>query len=140
MPRTNLTTQLGKMLAKLMAQRKKHLAVATRSLAKVAEMDQILAQAGIHVDGGAKAAGKAAKPGRKAGGRRKRGVFKETAEEFVLGLVKSGKATATAEINNAWKEARRGGKADNTLTKLVKGKQLKRAKVKGGRGSAYSVA
>ena len=73
-------------------------------------------------------------------GKRKRGSFKETAEQMVLGLLAGGKSMATAEINAAWKKAGRGGSADSTLGKLVKAKKLKRQKVKKGKGSAYSLA
>jgi len=75
----------------------------------------------------------AAKPG-------KRGTYKQTAAEFVLGLIRSKKATTTGKINAAWKTAGRGSNADNTLYKLVGEKTLKRVKLKGERGSRYSVA
>jgi len=68
----------------------------------------------------------------------KRGTFKQTAAEFVLGLIKSKKATTSGAINMAWKKAGRGGNADNTLYKLVGEKTLKRVKIKDGRGSVYT--
>ncbi len=74
----------------------------------------------------------------KLGRRRTRRRFDQTAAEFLLGLLKGRKLT-TAEVNAAWKKAGRGGKADVTLMQLVKAKKLKRAKVKGGRGSRYGV-
>ena len=80
-----------------------------------------------------KAAGKAP-----AGQRRPRGTFKQTGEQFVLSLVKSKKATTTAQVNAAWKKAGRGGNADNTLYLLVASRKLKRTKIKGQRGSTYS--
>ena len=72
--------------------------------------------------------------------RRRRGTFKQTAEQLVLSLLQGGKALTTAELTAAWKRAGRGGKVDNTLTKLVKSKKIKRRKVQGGRGSRYTLA
>ena len=69
----------------------------------------------------------------------KRGTYAQTAQEFVLGLVRSRKATTTAAIAAAWKKAGRGGKADNVLSLMVKAKKLKRVEVKGLRGSGYRV-
>jgi chorismate mutase len=73
-------------------------------------------------------------------GMRKRGSFKETAEQMILGLLASGKSMTTAEINAAWEKAGRGGSADSTLGKLVKAKKLKRRKLRKGKGSNYSPA
>jgi len=70
------------------------------------------------------------------GGRKSYG---QTADEFVLGLVGSTPMT-TKEINDAWKAAGRKGKADNTLTKLTKEKELNRKNLKGARGSQYTAA
>ena len=69
----------------------------------------------------------------------KRGHYGQTAEEFIMSLVKSRKATMTGEINAAWKRSGRAGKADNTLSLMVAGRRLKRTKVKGVKGSKYSV-
>lgn len=73
-------------------------------------------------------------------GMRKRGSFKETAEQMILGLLAGGKSMTTADINAAWKKAARGGSADGTLGKLVKAQKLKRRKVRKGKGSNYSAA
>lgn len=88
-----------------------------------------------------------AKPGPKPGKpkavatmvRRKRGTFKQTATELILGMVK-GKGATTSGIRKKWAEAGRGGKADNTLTKLVADGTLKRIKLPTGKGSTYTVA
>ena len=69
-----------------------------------------------------------------------RNRFPQTAETFVLALVKARKATKTREINAAWIRAGRGKNADNTLSRLVKTRMLKRVKLQGERGSRYSVA
>jgi len=79
----------------------------------------------------------AVKSAAKSAGKGKKKKYSQTAEQFVLGLV-SGKGSTTAEITKAWKAAGRGGKADNTLMKLVKAKKVKREKQK--RGSLYTTA
>ncbi|MCE9592358.1 MAG: hypothetical protein K8S99_17775 [Planctomycetes bacterium] len=75
----------------------------------------------------------------KAGRRRKRGTFAQTADEFVLGLLK-GKKMTSREVNRAWKAAGRAGVSNSTLTKLAKAKKLVRRKTKGERGGTYSAA
>jgi hypothetical protein len=91
------------------------------------------------------------KPGRKAAKKdaapaapaaktpRKRKTYAQTADQFVLGLVQ-GKGATTAEINAAWRAARRVGRADNTLNKMSKAGKLKREKLAEGKGSTYTVA
>ncbi len=69
----------------------------------------------------------------------KRGVYQQTAEAFIRSLIKSRKANTSGQINQAWKAAGRGGKADNTLSRMVKEGALKRTKLKGERGSRYSL-
>jgi hypothetical protein len=72
--------------------------------------------------------------------RRGRRSFTTTAEEFVLGFVKSNRNPTTQEINAAWKQEGRGHTADNSLTKLVKERKLKRTPLgKGIRGSRFTV-
>jgi hypothetical protein len=71
--------------------------------------------------------------------RRKRKKYAQTAEQLVLGLVK-GKGATTAEINRAWKDAGRTGRADNTLNKMLKAGKVKRTPLKGQKGSTYTVA
>jgi hypothetical protein len=89
---------------------------------------------------GPKAARKATAPAAaKAMIPRKRKTYAQTAEQFVLGLVQ-GKGATTAEINQAWKGAKRVGRADNTLNKMVKAGLLKRKKLAEGKGSTYTVA
>jgi DNA-binding transcriptional regulator YiaG len=72
-----------------------------------------------------------------AGAPRRRRVGGQTAKEFVLALVKSKKATTTAQINGAWAKAGRPGRSNNTLGLLVREGTLKRAELKNGRGSRY---
>jgi DNA-binding transcriptional regulator YiaG len=71
---------------------------------------------------------------------RKRGDYSQTAEEFIASLVKSRKATTSTQINAAWKRDGRGGNANNTLSRMVAARKLKRTKLKGERGSKYAVA
>jgi hypothetical protein len=71
---------------------------------------------------------------------KKRKTFRQTAQQMILGLLKAGKTLTAAEIGDAWKKQGRGGKADNTLTTLVKDGKLKRISVEGQRGSRYSLA
>ena len=78
--------------------------------------------------------------GATVGQARPRGRFDQTAVEFITLLVQGNKATHRAEIGTAWTKAGRGGRADNTLTRMVKAGSLKRTKVKGEKGSKYSVA
>ena len=86
---------------------------------------------------GPKPAAKLAAPKPKAAG--KRGSYAQTAEQFILDLI-AGKGCATSEITKAWQAGGRGGKADNTLSKLVASGKVKREKIKGQKGSIYSVA
>jgi len=93
-----------------------------------------------------KGAGKAAvKPAKKAAGpakpkaARKRKKYDQTAEQFILGLVK-GKGAISSAINKAWQLAGRTGRADNTLNKMLKAGKLKREKIQGAKGSTYTVA
>ena len=61
-------------------------------------------------------------------------------DELVLAFIKAKKNPTTKQINQHWKSRGRAYTADNTLTKLVKEKKLRRAPIMGGRGSQYSVA
>jgi hypothetical protein len=61
-------------------------------------------------------------------------------DELVLAFIKAKKNPTIKQINSHWKSRGRAYTADNTLTKLVKEKKLKRAPIVGGRGSRYSVA
>lgn len=70
---------------------------------------------------------------------RKRKKYAQTAEQFVLGLVK-GKGAISSDINKAWKAAGRTGRADNTLNKMLKASKVKRTPLKGQKGSTYTAA
>ena len=71
---------------------------------------------------------------------RKRGQFKQTAEQSILSWLKGRKALTSAQINAAWTKEGRLGNADNNLSQMTKAKKLKRTKLKGQRGSEYRAA
>jgi DNA-binding transcriptional regulator YiaG len=75
--------------------------------------------------------------GRVPGKNRQRGKYSQTAEQFIAALVDGKKAITSAQINTAWTKSRRPGKADNTLSRMVKMRSLRREPVKQGRGSSY---
>jgi hypothetical protein len=120
---------LQKVLSGLMSKRQEHLDA-------LADIDALFARHGITL---AEKVNPTPKKKGKVGRRRRRQRYDQTAEEFVLGVL-AGKTLTTAQVNAAWKKADRGGRAENALTKLVQARQVKRVKVKGERGSQYSVA
>jgi len=128
--------ELVNLIKSLRAERQAH-------LDEIAKIERIFDSYGIPVEeaGRGRRGGKARR-GKAAGrrGKRKRGSFKLSGEESVLKFVARTKNPSTADVNKHWKKEGRGGKADNTLTKLVQEGRLKRAKKKGERGSRYSVA
>ncbi len=75
--------------------------------------------------------------GAAGGRRRRRSPGAQPAQDFVLSLVKAKKAITSKAINTAWSKAGRPGKADNTLSIMVKAGKLKRAKLADERGSNY---
>jgi hypothetical protein len=134
MPRMTAAATLTKLITDLRNQRQVHAAA-------LAEIDATFAELGIAPERPAAltkpaAAEPAAPKGKR---RRKRGVFKENADQFILGLLK-GKSMTTSQVNAAWKEAGRGGSADHALGNLIKAGQIKKAKVKNGKGSSYGLA
>lgn len=60
--------------------------------------------------------------------------------DFILRFVREQENPTTAQIEARWKAARRPGRANKTLGRLVDGGKLKREKIKGGKGSRYSLA
>ena len=145
MAKATAASQLAKLVKQLQAERRDHAAA-------IAAIDASCAQLGITLGPAKRGPGRpkgsvrkpAAKPGpkpaAKAPKRRKRGTYKETAEQFVLGLLAGGKTLKTAQIVAKWRQTKRGGKADNTLSKLTAAKKVKRANIKGARGSQYTLA
>jgi hypothetical protein len=68
------------------------------------------------------------------------GKFAVTGKELILQFLKDKGASTTEQIRTHWEESGRGGKAENLLTGLVKGGQVKRTKLPGIAGSSYSVS
>ena len=79
---------------------------------------------------------KAAKPTKKG----KRGTFAVSGDQSILTFIKSTDKPSTADVNAHWTKEGRGGKADNTLSLLVKTGKLKRIVVEGERSSRYAIA
>ena len=136
MARSTTSSQLATMVKQLLAERQEHADA-------VDAIDQALAQLGISAQPAKRQPGrpngaKIRKVTWKASKRGKRGSYKKTADEFVLGLFTGGQKLTTAQIKAKWSQAGRGGKPDNALTKLVSQKKVRRQKIKGGRGSEYS--
>ena len=143
MPRIDTTAKLTKMMSKLVAERKKNLDKIARLQAKVDQVDAIFSGLGISLQGNDGAPRRGRKPGRrgpKPGRRRGRGSFPISGEESVLAFIKKHGNPSTSEVNEHWHGEGRGGKADNTLSKLVKVKQLKRVSADDARGSRYVLA
>jgi hypothetical protein len=125
-------TDLSQRIQTLLADRQQHATA-------IAAIDQVLERVGAAL-------------GTKPGGRqtrkptsvtkppkRQRRKFAVSGDELVLAFVKAKKNPTTKQINSHWKSRGRAYTADNTLTKLVKEKKLRRTPVVGGRGSQYSL-
>jgi hypothetical protein len=134
MPRTSDVATFERTISQLISRRDEH----ARALS---EIDALCAKYGIKLNGArpVSAASNIRGTARPAKRRRRRRRFEQTADEFVLSLLRTRKNLVTSEINAAWKKSGRGNTADNTLGKLVKEKKVKRAPVKDGRGSAYTL-
>lgn len=119
-------------------------------LSRVSEIDASFARLGIKVDaviatpakrlGRPPAAASAKKPGPKPKSGGKRGSFAISGDESVLEFVKKAGQPNSAEINAHWTKEGRKGKADNSITKLVKTGKLTRVSVEGERGGRYKIA
>jgi len=133
MARSTDARVLSKMIAGLRAQR-------VELVNRLARIDSTFNELGIKSDGPSRKPGrKAGKPGPKPG-RRKRRSFAVSGDTSVLNFVKRHGKPNAADVNKHWQSEGRGGKADNTLSRLVKNKQLKRVEVKGERGGRYTAA
>ena len=142
MPRVAPTAGFEKYLSELLKKREEY-------QKGLNEIDTLFGKWGISVEtpavkrgpGRPKTSPAPAAPAAPVAGRKqqKRGKFAETAEQFIVSLL-GGKGMATAEINKAWQQAGRGGRADQSLAKMVHAKKVKRTSVPGLRGSKYTVA
>ena len=148
MPKLSPATELSKTINKLRSERNE---LATR----IAEIDKLFTDLGIST--GASDVPVKARRGRKPGSknavpaaavaaaptgkRRKRGSFEKSGEESVLEFVTAAGKPNALEVNEHWQKEGRGGKADNTLSKLVKEGKIKRLPAKEGeRGGRYAAA
>ena len=134
MPRSDVTAKFATTMSKLLDERMKRLAIIAKQTAKVAEIEGLFERFGMSLEARTPGRKAGAKKAVKAGGRRKRGHFKQTATEFILELLK-GKALTTKEINVAWTKAGRGGRADTTLMNMAKAETIRRSKVASSAGS-----
>ena len=138
MATASATRQLERLVQQLKAERQAHVDA-------IAQIDATFEQFGI-APAPRKRRGRppGRRPGRPKGSatkktrRRKRGRFSQSGDDSVLAFVK-GKGTATTrQINDHWAKEGRGGRADNTITRLFKARKLKRQNIKGARGSRYT--
>jgi hypothetical protein len=125
------TSDLAATIQKLFNDRRQHAAA-------VAAIDKTLARVGAALGTTVPIAGP--KPVAAPKRRRRRRKFTQSADDLVLEIVRAHKNPTTQEINKLWRKEGRGFTADNTLTKLVKEKKLKRQPLEGRRGSRYLLA
>jgi hypothetical protein len=140
MPRATAASQLTSLVKRLKAERGAHVSA-------IAAIDADCAQLGISLGpvkrgpGRPKGSGTAAKKAPAAKPKRAgRGSYKQSAEEYILSLLAGGKKLTTSQVVGQWRQTKRGGKADNALSKLSKANVIKRQNIKGSRGSVYSLA
>ena len=128
-------TELARLITRLQQERQEHVEA-------IAKIDEAFSALGIEPRKSrrgrkpkllAKTAGAAGK------GKRRRRKFAQTSEQFIAGLLKGGKKLSTGDLNKEWSKSGRKNRADITLGKMVKEGKLKRHKIKGERGSMYSV-
>lgn len=146
MPRQSAADKLSKMLEKLMGERQQHVKAIEKHQAELDKIDGLFSGHGISLGGAAPASGKKAgakrgpKPGKRKGAKRGRGSYAKTAEQTVLDFVKEAGNPSTKEVNAHWTSQGRGGKADNTLTRLTAEGKINRVKSEDVRGSRYTMA
>jgi hypothetical protein len=136
MPRYSPLASLDRTLSSLVKQRQEHLDA-------LASIDAVFARYGINP---AKASPVAANVGPTAmaaapvAEKKRRRRLRVSGTKFILGALAGGKTLTTAQISTEWKKANRPGKADQPIWALVKAKKIKRAPVKNGQGSQYTLA
>jgi len=139
MPHPTVTVSLTDRIQQLLDEREQHANA-------IAGIDKTLEQINGLLGG--------VKPGRKPGPKpavmpsaveqpakrgRRRQRFAISGEESVLAFVKEQGKPTSQEIERQWKAEGRKGRAAKALSKLTREKKLKRTKLKGERGSRYSV-
>jgi hypothetical protein len=125
--------ELKSLIAKLQAERQEHVNA-------IEQIDQAFAGLGLEPQGKKRGRprGTAQKPATNK--RRPRRKFKTTGAESILVFVKAAgaKGVAGGQIAQHWKAEGRGAGLYSLLGQLVKGKKLKRQKIKGQKGSLYA--
>ena len=124
--------ELKSLIAKLQADREAHVNA-------IAQIDDAFAALGLHAvqpKRRGRPVGVSSKPMKK---RRRRRKFKTTGAESILAFVKAAgaKGVVGGQIAKHWKAEGRGAGLYGLLGQLVKGKKLKRQKIKGQKGSRY---
>ena len=142
MARKDTADELARMIDELQQERQEHLNA-------IARIDDTFERFGIQPASNApspaatkrKAPTRKRAPSKKTTRRRRRQTFDKTGEESVLDFVRQSNDPPNArEVNEHWNGEGRGGKADNTLSRLVKAGQLERVDVPGERGGRYRLA
>jgi hypothetical protein len=125
--------ELKSLIARLQAERQQHVNA-------IEQIDQAFAGLGLHA-AQPKKRGRGRGPAKRAvKQRRPRRKFKTTGAESILTLVKAAgaKGVAGGQIAKHWKAEGRGAGLYGLLGQLVKGKKIKRQKIKGQKGSMYT--
>ena len=133
MPKTSIESTIRKGLAKLHYLRAERDAINE----SIATLESILGKVAAAPVTLPRQRARHRSPGRRKGERRQ---FDQTASEFIIGLLGSREKLETSAINAEWKQAGRAGTANVTLGQLVKAKKIKRRKIRGHKGSRYTVA
>lgn len=96
-------------------------------------------KAAVKAKAPAKGKKSAKREGGATGGRGKRARYAQTAEEFILSFLGNNPGATTSEIRQHWQKQGRGGKAENSLTGLVKSGKVTRTSKPGQVGSSYAL-
>lgn len=148
-PEIAAAKELATLISRLQSERTEHLEA-------IAQIDATFERFGITVAPPAKRRGRPRKttgiavPAKaatkakvaKQGKPRKRRTFPVTGLDSILAFVKAAgrKGATTSEIVKHWKAEGRSGDGYTALSLLAKDKKLKKAKLKDGKGSMYTVA
>jgi hypothetical protein len=144
MPTTTSPAGVARQLQSLLEERQKHATAIEFIDQTVREIERLLA-GGVAGAGRAVGAGNGAsrrprgRMARAGNGRRTRRRYSMSGEESILAFIKKHGSPTTQQIKAHWQSERRGGTADNALTKMVKEKRLKRKPLEGARGSTYEL-
>ena len=131
MPGLSVSKELAALITRLKRERAEY-------VQQIAAIDKTFAEFGIPL-GDKVPVIRETKSSKKTGkGRRSRGKFSMTGEESVIHFLKTRGPAGSAKVNKHWTDEGRGGRADNTLSRLVKIGKLKRVASKDERGSRYA--